>query len=85
MAPGVVAVVRRAATRKPYRVYSWWQGAWWLVDHGDNLTVMQESAARRQLFVTAPFRGGVPINPAGRFVLCLPGQTPETAWELLNN
>lgn len=76
--------MRKAAVHKAYRVYSWWADAWWLVDHGDNLTTMQESAARRQVFVTTSQRGADPINPVGRFVLCLPGQTPETAWELLN-
>lgn len=74
-----------AAMIKEYRVYSWWQGTWLLVDHGPDAAKMAWSAAEREAFVTAPLPansrararfGDQPINPAGRFVVCAPGEYP---------
>jgi len=71
-----------AAMLKQHRVYSWWRGQWWLVDHG-SAEAMAVSAASRQVFVTSPRLHprtfaviGPPINPAGRFVCCAPGVLP---------
>jgi hypothetical protein len=64
--------MRKTAKPMPYRVWSWWDGAWWMVDHGTDPTAMVASAARRQVFVRS--RG---INPDGRFVATGPDETPE--------
>jgi hypothetical protein len=73
-----------AAMLKEYRVYSWWQGQWWLVDHGTDRNAMVASAAQRQAFVTGPRLHprtlavvGPPINSAGRFTVCVPGVLPN--------
>lgn len=70
--------MRKAAAHKPYRVWSWWQGAWWMVDHGDIRLDMVTSAERRTAYVTThnPRYQRV-INPFGRFVVTGPGQTPD--------
>jgi hypothetical protein len=63
---------RKAAKSMPYRVWSWWDGAWWMVDHHTDRIHMIASAQRRQAFVRS--RG---INPDGRFVATGPGQAPD--------
>lgn len=68
---------KAASLAGEYRVWSWWQDAWWMVDHGLNELDMFSSAAVRQAFVRLPRSNGRPaINPAGRFIVTPPGQTP---------
>lgn len=66
---------RKAAQPASYRVWSWWQGSWWMVDHGTDRDLMVASAQRRQNYAVS--KG---INPDPRFIPTVPGQTPEQAW-----
>ena len=67
---------KAASLAGEYRVWSYWQDGWWMVDHGANRTVMLISAERRQAFVRTPRAGRPAINPAGQFIVTPPGQTP---------
>ena len=75
--------MRKAAEVKAHRVWSYWRGGWWMVDHGTEAD-MRASAGARQAFVTGPrmdprtHQVGPPINPHGRFVVTAPGEPPPT-------
>lgn len=67
---------KAASLAGEYRVWSWWQDAWWMVDHGPIRLDMETSAEMRQAFVRTPRNGRPVINPFGRFIVTPPGQTP---------
>lgn len=67
---------KAASLASEYRVWSWWQGAWWMVDHSTDRDRMLHSAEQRQRFVRTPRSGRPAINPTGQFIITVPGQTP---------
>jgi hypothetical protein len=72
----------------PYLVWSYWQGAWWVVDHGGDPTAMAASAAARRVLTASGTRGNARLGtkplapmPESRFVVTDRHGDPQAEWE----